>query len=322
MRMREYWQIQRPGPVNGMAIPIFIHNGHLFLTDLGVFADGLVDCWGMVDMEGLQVKLREGWVRPEGFIDLRLSIHGLGAGTIESGRARLTEEILVDLIEKMVGILQRVSNVPIEPGGDGGGTAWGFRAYREDENGQPIWAEKLTLFSKIEEGYKLVHWFIYADGYSHLDMEDMFPLEQVIDTIRSGSYTCKLPDGAELELGLLGSCRLVNGNWQVELEDRIGEARDLLCQLQSKPGLVEQCRQRFQEYLEQPDASSKRALLRAYEAVPSHKREFCGDMDVQDIPIRMALYGRQEIERWSHRRLARQLGDEDLPEIDVPILAD
>ena len=76
----------------------------------------------------------------------------------------------------------------------------------------------------------------------------------------------------------------------------------------------------FQDYLKQPDGVTKASPIQAYEAVPSHKRHFCGDQDVQDIPIRIALYSREEIERWSHRQLARKLGHEDLPEIDGPIL--
>lgn len=42
---------------------IFIHNGGTyFLTDLLVYADGLIDCWGPVTIDGLREKLRTGWV--------------------------------------------------------------------------------------------------------------------------------------------------------------------------------------------------------------------------------------------------------------------
>ena len=42
------------------------------------------------------------------------------------------------------------------------------------------------------------------------------------------------------------------------------------------------------------------------------------DMDTKDIPVRMIIYGDEEIEHWSHRAVARSLGDEELPTIEVP----
>lgn len=56
----------------------------------------------------------------------------------------------------------------------------------------------------------------------------------------------------------------------------------------------------------------------AYEAVPEHHRMYVGDMDTQDIPVRMILYGEDEIEGWSHRAAARSLGNVELPTIHVP----
>ncbi|MFF4542576.1 NADAR family protein [Streptomyces aureus] len=60
---------------DGVRIPgtwrhVFIRNGeHYFLTDLFIYADGLIDCWGLVTIEEFEEKLRTGWVAtslPEG----------------------------------------------------------------------------------------------------------------------------------------------------------------------------------------------------------------------------------------------------------------
>ncbi|MFD8597986.1 NADAR family protein [Kitasatospora sp. NPDC059646] len=60
---------------DGVRIPgtwrhAFVRNGgHYFLTDLFVYADGLIDCWGLVTVEEFEEKLRTGWVAtsfPEG----------------------------------------------------------------------------------------------------------------------------------------------------------------------------------------------------------------------------------------------------------------
>jgi hypothetical protein len=42
---------------------VFIKNWQTyFLADLKVYADGLIDCWGLVNIEGFCEKVRQGWV--------------------------------------------------------------------------------------------------------------------------------------------------------------------------------------------------------------------------------------------------------------------
>lgn len=42
---------------------VFIRNGNAyFLTDLKVYADGMIDCWGLVDLATFQRKVASGWV--------------------------------------------------------------------------------------------------------------------------------------------------------------------------------------------------------------------------------------------------------------------
>lgn len=33
-----------------------------YLSDLKVYADGLIDCWGLVDVDGFREKVGQGWV--------------------------------------------------------------------------------------------------------------------------------------------------------------------------------------------------------------------------------------------------------------------
>ncbi|MFJ6141578.1 NADAR family protein [Kitasatospora sp. NPDC092286] len=59
---------------DGVRIPgtwrhVFIRNGQYHLSDLFIYADGLIDCWGLVTIEEFEEKLRTGWVAtslPEG----------------------------------------------------------------------------------------------------------------------------------------------------------------------------------------------------------------------------------------------------------------
>ncbi|HEY2793086.1 MAG TPA: hypothetical protein VGJ28_12040 [Micromonosporaceae bacterium] len=54
--------------VNGVRVegtwrPVFIRNGSTyFLTDLLIYADGVIDCWEATDLAGLAEKLRTGSV--------------------------------------------------------------------------------------------------------------------------------------------------------------------------------------------------------------------------------------------------------------------
>ncbi|MFD5198963.1 NADAR family protein [Streptomyces sp. NPDC058375] len=86
---------------DGVRIPgtwrhAFINNGGTYyLTDLFIYADGLIDCWGLVTVEEFERKLRTGWVAthlPEG---AEASAHGLAAWTFGETHARLTPELLL-----------------------------------------------------------------------------------------------------------------------------------------------------------------------------------------------------------------------------------
>jgi hypothetical protein len=49
----------------GKEIPACINNGGYHLVTLKVYADGLIDCWGLVDFKGFKEKVRDGWVTVE-----------------------------------------------------------------------------------------------------------------------------------------------------------------------------------------------------------------------------------------------------------------
>ncbi|MBN9417014.1 MAG: hypothetical protein J0I12_16325, partial [Candidatus Eremiobacteraeota bacterium] len=147
----------------------------------------------------------------------------------------------------------------------------------------------------------------------------LLAFEDSCEYLRSGSYTCKPPADCWLLLDYLGKYRLVDACWHVDLEDRILEGRDLVGRLSGKRGVVSLCLAALEVYLGNPNHENREALRLAYEAVPRHNRRYCGDMDTKDIPIRMILYGQQEIESWSHRIASRQRGM-SLPEISVPLV--
>ncbi|MFJ8011020.1 NADAR family protein [Streptomyces sp. NPDC096339] len=97
--------------VDGVRIPgtwrhAFIRNGSThFLTDLVIYADGLIDCWGLVTVEEFEEKLRTGWVAttfPDG---AQASAHGLARWKFSEPRTTLTPDVLAaevrDTIDKL-----------------------------------------------------------------------------------------------------------------------------------------------------------------------------------------------------------------------------
>ncbi len=86
---------------DGVRIPgtwrhAFINNGGTYyLTDLFVYADGLIDCWGLATVEEFERKLRSGWVAtsfPEG---AEASAHGLASWKFGETWTWLTPELLL-----------------------------------------------------------------------------------------------------------------------------------------------------------------------------------------------------------------------------------
>ncbi len=85
---------------DGIRVPgtwrhVFIRNGDYHLTDLFIYADGLIDCWDLVTLAEFEEKLRCGWVAtdlPEG---ARASGHELAAWKFSEPRSWHTPELLL-----------------------------------------------------------------------------------------------------------------------------------------------------------------------------------------------------------------------------------
>ena len=62
-------QIYRNGEngeiIRGIGLSAFIHNGGYYQTIIGVFEDGKINCWGLVNFEEFKNKVARGWVVTE-----------------------------------------------------------------------------------------------------------------------------------------------------------------------------------------------------------------------------------------------------------------
>lgn len=49
--------------LSGLMFPVIVHNYYYFLTQLVIYEDGMIDCWGLMDKTEFLQKLNSGWIR-------------------------------------------------------------------------------------------------------------------------------------------------------------------------------------------------------------------------------------------------------------------
>jgi predicted NAD-dependent protein-ADP-ribosyltransferase YbiA (DUF1768 family) len=77
---------------------VFINNGGTyFLTDLKIYADGLVDCWELVDFDVFQEKVRRGWVATSLAKNGRASAHLLASWQFKDPRSIGPDELIAEV---------------------------------------------------------------------------------------------------------------------------------------------------------------------------------------------------------------------------------
>jgi predicted NAD-dependent protein-ADP-ribosyltransferase YbiA (DUF1768 family) len=78
---------------------VFIHNGDYFLTDLKIYADGLIDCWGLVTLEEFREKVRSGWVATTLPENGQASAHHLARWEFKNPRIINAEALIKEVVD-------------------------------------------------------------------------------------------------------------------------------------------------------------------------------------------------------------------------------
>ena len=196
-----------------------------------------------------------------------------------------------------------------------------------DTSSRPRLASRrsLSVFSREGDACYLADLRLFGDGTAELGRlpEPRTIRRDDLESELSGGRLFTRPElGQRLRIHGLGSFTVDSEVWSVKAEALLLETRDIFAQLAGEPTSLQKCRARHREFLEQPTVANRDALRQAYEAVPEHNRTYLGDMDAKDFPIRMIIYGPEEIENWSHRIVAREQGEQNLPTIAVPDVND
>lgn len=165
--------------------------------------------------------------------------------------------------------------------------------------------------------YFLTYISIYQDEI--IDCWDLVDFEQFKEKVRSGWVVTQPPEGATVSVCFLANFKAVEAQFWISPEELIKEVADEIESLNGRPSSKDKCLDAWKRYQTDPTDLNRSLLKEACEAMPEQNRRYVlGDMDVKDVPIRMVLYGEQEIENWTHRAASRAQGLNPLPNIQVP----
>jgi len=299
------WPIKRTKPGGehyGFAIPVFIRNGLYFVETVDVYSDGAIDAWGFVDLQLFDDKLQSGWVSAAPPKGSRLGVHDLGDAVAKKVDWRLTEEDLRRRVHDAIRLLNPTLENLIDMQGSDcelrGNVRYAklglsdSKPYRTDVEGRECLGDAVLVFEQREPSFRLVRWVVFADKTSQFGAEaPLLSLDEACEHVRAGKYRTSVPDGKWVEIEELGSFVVKGGRWGVDPIERVREVKDRVEILTGGDGSIRRCIEAHAAYNKSPSEESKDLLRHAYEAVPEHRRIFCGDMDSKDWPIRQILYG-------------------------------
>ena len=326
--------IRRVMEIEGVVLPAFIHNGGYFFINLPIYADGLVDAWELLDRQVFEEKLAQGWVTTSVPDGESIYVHGLGSWGIRGGEWKLSPRQLGDLVQKCVRELnpemtnlynchgrttRKVGKVNVSILGMPKPTP--VRPKDESPLTSLSRGRSLSVFSREGDTSYLADLRVFEDGFleiGRLPTPRTLPRNALAAEISVGRLFTKPGEGQRVHIDQLGSFIVDSEDWTITPDDLLLETADLFAELSGQLTSIQKCRACYDAFLAAPTVANREALREAYEAVPEHKRMYLGDMDTKDVPIRMIIYGKQELENWSHRIVARDLGVSPLPTISVP----
>ena len=188
------------------------------------------------------------------------------------------------------------------------------RIYRKDGQ-REIAGALLPVFIKNGSHHFLTSLKVWQDG--SIDCWEHVSLKGLEHKIASGWVVTALPEGAEVSVHSLGRFKATEVHSFVAEAELLKQVADVIEELNDRPTSADRVREALRKYAEQQTPENKEQLRIAYEAVPAHLRMYLGDQDRKDFPIRVILYGDQEIEDWSHRKASRAAGLPRLLEINI-----
>lgn len=299
--------IRRTKTIEGTSIPGIINNGgQYFYINVDVYEDGMVNCWDLADLRGLQNKIDSGWLSPAVPALEPLSIHGLGAYTVESAHwtyddasyymhikntiSRLNPDLTnlyeISSREQQRDEARRIAHSP---------AATEFYV-TSDLFYQTIAGKGIHLFMKYGEANYLVDVIVYKDGrvvIYNLPDEIEYKLEDMGGLFADGTFFTDFDNRITVRILDLGEVNFSSSLYSSKVDEKLKELQNSFKKLNGEQTTHEACRSAYHAYLENPNEFHRELLKTKYELVPEHERMYLGDMDTKDWDYRRIIYSPQ-----------------------------
>lgn len=296
--------IYRTKRVEGAAVPGIIQNGgSYFYIQADVYEDGMVNCWELVDLRGLQAKLRSGWLTPTMPEGEAISIFGLGSYRIQSASWRYDQDSYYQLIQATVQQLNpELSNVYTISEAEvklkeqrrvaSSPSSVHFQVVQEHFY-QTVEGKGFYIFMKRPEEISLCNLVVYKNGTVSVygsGFEEHCTLEEALNFFDEGTLFTEITEPTEIAIPELGRVILSDMLYGSEPDEKKKQMLDSYAKLQGEKTAHELCREAYYNYLEYPTDYNRTRLKERYEQVPVHERMYLGDMDSKDLDYQRIIY--------------------------------
>lgn len=289
--------IERTMTIPGVVVPAFIGNHGHHLVDLAVYADGLVDAWGMFDLAGFRKALDRGWVEtsvPDGD---SVQVSGLGQWTVDEGRWELDADALCARVEAAVATLNPgrhnlYSRAHAVPGVTLGGSQAVPTRPAAQASSTPFFGDTLPLLVREDGALWCASLRVFEDGWvevARVPTPRRLDWDGLAELVARDQVVSKPAAGARLHVHGVGSFTVAGVHWGVERDALMREAQDVLDRLQGRPDSIERCHASFRAFVAQPTEAAREALVLAYAAVPEHHLRRVDGMELEGVCIDAVL---------------------------------
>jgi hypothetical protein len=296
--------IKRTKTLEGTVIPGVIHNGHYFYVNIEIYEDGMINCWELVDLNGLREKIRQGWLVTDLPKGADLSIHGLGQFTIESAFWNYREKSYYKHIKNVVKSLNPGLNNIYKISTRERETAQRRKVihspramdfYVKNEFGyQTVNGSHFNIFMRYQKKNYLVNLVVYKDDRVCCYTSDFVinsNLTEIERLFKEGTFFTTIHEPTTVIFGDFAEIVLSdNKHSDVDIIDKYKELLDLSMELKGEMTSLERCREAYHRFLESPTEIARANLKVAYDQVPMHERIYLGDMDAKNGDYQRIIY--------------------------------
>lgn len=296
-------RINRQKTIEGTTIPGFINNMHYHFINVDVYEDGMVNCWELVDFNGLKEKLRSNWLVPKVPDGESISIFNLGSYTIQSAKWEFNSRSYYKHIKRIVRKLNpqfaniykitsherrdcEKRKVKLSP------PSKDF--YVTSELGyQTVEGKSTSVFIRIESGNYLVNLTVYKTGKVicfNGESEISYNMESIKELFENGTFFTNIENPTPVIIKGLGEIVFSHTSFSTDIGEKYRELLDIFKSLRGEESSIDRCRKSYYEYLEHPLELNRQRLKQFYELVPEHERLYLGDMDTRDSDYQRIIY--------------------------------